>query len=191
MRDGSTILALKEYATVRRRGIEGLESVEVPWSVENVMGARATMLREVQAEQIMMLCGTMYGHRVFRHRLVAFSHPVEQTRFCKHTGKYVGDNAPCYNYALGNPTRTPNMYTPYSRRSARHGSMDELHDAMGFPSGSFSYQGLVQGLPSGYGIHIASLLASLSSLFSPMETLKTMRSKNRYVLLLCQTFTQS
>ena len=158
----STLRALARYAKARLEGVGGLPRMVVPWSVENVMNAHQDMLQEVDERQTRRFCGTMYGHKVFRHRVVAFSHPVEPALACSHQGKYVGGNAPCYDHGQRVPTREANMYAPYSRRSARHGSMDDLHDAMGFPAGSFTYRGLVQGIPSGYGIHITSLLASLS-----------------------------
>eukprot|EP00965_Chrysotila_dentata_P150442 4969660-Pleurochrysis_carterae.AAC.1 len=41
-----------------------------------------------------------------------------------------------------------NMFAPYSRYQAeKRGSLSELHDAMGIADESFSYTGLIQGLP--------------------------------------------
>eukprot|EP00965_Chrysotila_dentata_P121674 4022285-Pleurochrysis_carterae.AAC.1 len=49
-----------------------------------------------------------------------------------------------------------NMFAPYSRCQAeKRASLSELHDAMGFTDGSFSYIGLIQGLPFSYGQFIA------------------------------------
>eukprot|EP00965_Chrysotila_dentata_P051087 1693413-Pleurochrysis_carterae.AAC.1 len=52
-----------------------------------------------------------------------------------------------------------NMFAPYSRYQAeKRGLLSELHDAMGFADGSFSYTGLIQGLPFSYGQSIATQL---------------------------------
>eukprot|EP00965_Chrysotila_dentata_P124714 4123165-Pleurochrysis_carterae.AAC.1 len=54
-----------------------------------------------------------------------------------------------------------NMFAPYSRYQAKkRGSLSELHDAMGFADASFSYTGLIQGLPFSYGQSIATQLVA-------------------------------
>eukprot|EP00965_Chrysotila_dentata_P141159 4665820-Pleurochrysis_carterae.AAC.1 len=53
------------------------------------------------------------------------------------------------------------MFAPYSRYQAeKRDSLSELHNAMGFADGSFSYTGLIQGLPFSHGQFIATQLVA-------------------------------
>eukprot|EP00965_Chrysotila_dentata_P101227 3342698-Pleurochrysis_carterae.AAC.1 len=56
-----TLHHLEEYQ--RRRA--QLDGVHVPWTVENVVGAKRSVTETFYAPPV--LCGTMLGHRVFRH----------------------------------------------------------------------------------------------------------------------------
>eukprot|EP00965_Chrysotila_dentata_P055404 1838230-Pleurochrysis_carterae.AAC.1 len=54
------------------------------------------------------------------------------------------------------------MYDPYSWLRAFRGSMDDLHFAMGFEPGNFTYRGLTQGLPVSHGRWVCSQLIAAS-----------------------------
>ena len=132
----------------------------VPFSVENVEGAR------VEAESLGLhlstLCGTMFGLRVFRHRLFITSAPLAVELTCSHEGKGVGKRginrtgleAPDYpEDALSN------MYAPYSWYQPTRGTRDELHLAMGMEPGAMSsYRDLTLALPPDYGEYVSCQL---------------------------------
>eukprot|EP00965_Chrysotila_dentata_P015521 513426-Pleurochrysis_carterae.AAC.1 len=59
--------------------------VYVPWSIENVPGA--TGLLHGAVPHLVRLCGTMFGHRVYRHRLLASSDGWTDVPACRYQGK--------------------------------------------------------------------------------------------------------
>eukprot|EP00965_Chrysotila_dentata_P186404 6154834-Pleurochrysis_carterae.AAC.1 len=61
---------------------------------------------------------------------------------CNHEGKHLGSRG----HALSDQRET-NMYGPYTWHRSSRGKPDELHWAIGFDPGSFTYRGLTQGLP--------------------------------------------
>ena len=54
------------------------------------------------------------------------------------------------------------MYGPYSWSRGFRGTLAQVTTAMGFEEGPFSYRGLTQGIPKGYGRLITSLLTAVS-----------------------------
>eukprot|EP00965_Chrysotila_dentata_P240184 6203566-Pleurochrysis_carterae.AAC.3 len=58
-----TLHRLEEY---QRRRVQ-FDGGQVPWTVENVVGAKSSVSEIFYAPT--MLCGTMFGHCVLRHRL--------------------------------------------------------------------------------------------------------------------------
>eukprot|EP00965_Chrysotila_dentata_P211314 6186395-Pleurochrysis_carterae.AAC.6 len=72
---------------------------------------------------------------------------------CNHEGKHLGSRG----YALSDQRET-NMYGPYSWHRSFRGKPAELHWAMGFDPGSFTYRGLTQGLLVNYSPRILSPL---------------------------------
>eukprot|EP00965_Chrysotila_dentata_P079060 2607484-Pleurochrysis_carterae.AAC.1 len=125
--------------------------------MENVPGA-AGLLRGA-ATHVIRLCGTMFGHRVFRHLLLASSDAWMDVPVRQHQGKTLGTRGvrdmKAFDYVDGN------MFAPYSCYQAeKRGSLSELHDAMRFADGSFSYTGLIQGLPFSYGQFTATQLVA-------------------------------
>ena len=129
---------------------------DLPWSVENSENAFKfdTESGLPEDDNVITLCGTMFGRPVFRHRHILSSHPWRLQLDCHHAGKLVGSRGIPPPHS-GVRERAPNMYGVYSRYSAQRGTMDELHQAMGFEAGSFSHHGLTQGLPLEYGQSIA------------------------------------
>eukprot|EP00965_Chrysotila_dentata_P172818 5702716-Pleurochrysis_carterae.AAC.1 len=89
--------------------------VYFPWSVENVTGAAG--LLHGAALHVVRLCGTMFGHRVFRHRLLASSDAAwADVPACRHQRKTLGTRGArdmkAFDYVDGN------MFVPYSRYQA-------------------------------------------------------------------------
>ena len=69
---------LQQYALRRLSGqCTQAGSAVVPWTVENVPTAQKEMeTGSTDKSSIETLCGTMFGHRVFRHRLFRSDHDV-------------------------------------------------------------------------------------------------------------------
>eukprot|EP00965_Chrysotila_dentata_P257845 6213024-Pleurochrysis_carterae.AAC.2 len=66
-----TLHHLEEHQRQRAQ----LDGVHVPWTVENVVGARSSVSEMFYAPTV--LCGTMFGHRVFCHRLFLSSDKLQ------------------------------------------------------------------------------------------------------------------
>jgi hypothetical protein len=64
-----------------------LDGTYVPWSIENVPGARSQILE--RTPHVLLLCGTMFGNRVFRHRIFGSSDPMLSTLKCHHQDKAI------------------------------------------------------------------------------------------------------
>lgn len=63
---------------------ERLQSLGLPYVIENVSNAGPHM------KHPMMLCGTMFGLKVRRHRLFESNHLLMRSPICNHTGSEVG-----------------------------------------------------------------------------------------------------
>ena len=133
----------------------------VPFSVENVTGALTEFGN--QKLPVAVLCGTMFGLRVFRHRIFITDEPLDVELRCSHRGKVLG-NRGLNRTGLSSSDRhsiaSPNMYAPYSWYSRSRGSMDELHLAMGLEPGAMSYRDLSQSLPPAYGEYVTAQLVT-------------------------------
>ena len=140
----------------------------VHFSLENVEGARMEIEDLCHRKDLTygLLCGTMFGLRVFRHRLFLTSAPLMVELPCSHEGKGVGKrginrtglNQP--RYAEG---AISNMFAPYSWYQPSRGTRDELHLAMGFEPGAMgSYKDLTLSLPPDYGEYVACQLLAFS-----------------------------
>eukprot|EP00965_Chrysotila_dentata_P024119 799418-Pleurochrysis_carterae.AAC.1 len=146
-----TLHHLEEYQ--RRRA--QLDEVPVPWTVENVVGAKSSVSEMIYAPAV--LCGTMFGLRVLRHRLFLSSDKLQLLHLsCTHDGKHVGS----HGHSQDQQTRPANMYGPYSWRRAYGGSTDGLHFAMGYEPGSFTYRGLTQDVSVSYGRWVCNQLVA-------------------------------
>ena len=122
------------------------------WQVENVPESQAHVSVSVASAPI--LCGTMMGHHVFRHRKFYCNYPLHPPTRHSHEGKIVGSRGIRGNAAFnakfdGMPT--PNMYGVYSKPYMERGSAHEWHGAMGAIPGTYSARGLAGSLPTGYG----------------------------------------
>jgi DNA (cytosine-5)-methyltransferase 1 len=56
----------------------------VPWVIENVVGSPLPEQSNLLGDHGTMLCGTMFGLRVWRHRLFEASVPIEAPCACRH-----------------------------------------------------------------------------------------------------------
>ena len=128
----------------------------VTWQVENVPESRHHVSTPVPT--VLELCGTMMGHRVFRHRLFYCNYEAEADLPHSHEGKWVGSHGVSFaaNHATAAEVDRSNMWGVYSRRSNERGTDPEWHGAMGFAHGTFSRSGLVNALPHSYGRLLAA-----------------------------------
>ena len=80
---------LRHQASGYERLIEAiryrLRSSGVPWVIENVEGAPLPSQADLFGAYGVELCGTMFGLRIWRHRLFEASYPVAPPRGCDHT----------------------------------------------------------------------------------------------------------
>ena len=155
----STVKRLKGYQSFAESPESGLNRY-VPFSVENVEGARQEA--ETFGLPISTLCGTMFGLRVFRHRLFVTDTPLSLELRCSHEGKGVGTrgiNRTGLNSKDYADDALSNMYGPYSWYQPSRGTRDDLHLAMGMEPGAMgSYREITQALPPDYGEYVACQL---------------------------------
>lgn len=85
----------KGYPELIAPVIAALKETGKPWVVENVIGADLPdnfqlprdlpWEQETEMEEGLMLCGSMFGLRVQRHRLFQTSFPCQCPRYCDHS----------------------------------------------------------------------------------------------------------
>ena len=108
-----------------------------------------------------LLCGTMMGHRVFRHRIFLGNYEVQNDLPHDHRGKKVGSRG--LRLEDGMDVGPPNMYGVYSSRSRHRGSHDEWEGALGSLPGTYTRTGIAGVLPMGYGRYLTGqMIAWLS-----------------------------
>jgi DNA (cytosine-5)-methyltransferase 1 len=73
------------YARLIEATRDRLRAAAVPWVIENVEGAPLPSQADLFGAYGAELCGTMFGLRIWRHRLFEASHPVSPPRGCDHT----------------------------------------------------------------------------------------------------------
>ena len=129
----------------------------VPWEIESVPESLPHVTRPVRSSTL--LCGTMMGHRVFRHRVIYTSYPLTCTLHHSHEDKRVGSRGMRRN-PVSSDEEPPNMYGVYSRRYEGRGSYDEWHAALGHVADTFTRQGIVGALPSGFGRYLCGQLVA-------------------------------
>jgi len=62
-----------------------MEAAGLPWVIENVPGAPIPTQSTLDGRHGVELCGSMFGLRVYRHRLFETSFPLAAPRSCDHT----------------------------------------------------------------------------------------------------------
>jgi DNA (cytosine-5)-methyltransferase 1 len=62
-----------------------LVGIGLPWVIENVPGAPLPMQDTLDGRYGTVLCGTMFGLKVYRHRLFETSFPVTVSQSCNHS----------------------------------------------------------------------------------------------------------
>jgi DNA (cytosine-5)-methyltransferase 1 len=65
--------------------LERLQEIDIPWVVENVPGSPLITGDTLFGDHGVLLCGSMFGLRVQRHRLFQTSFPVMPPRYCDHS----------------------------------------------------------------------------------------------------------
>jgi DNA (cytosine-5)-methyltransferase 1 len=75
----------KEHAMLLDPVREMLESTGRPFVIENVSGAPLATSSTLFGEHGAMLCGSMFGLRIYRHRLFETSFPVLSVPLCDHS----------------------------------------------------------------------------------------------------------
>jgi DNA (cytosine-5)-methyltransferase 1 len=76
----------QDYSTAMRHPVrELLQKTGLPWVIENVPGAPLPQQDTLDGRYGVELCGTMFGLRVYRHRLFETNFPVSAPRGCSHT----------------------------------------------------------------------------------------------------------
>ena len=140
------------------------------WEIENVPASKPFVHQPVNS--LITLCGTMMGHRVFRHRVFYCNYAASAGLSCHHEGKVLGSRGVHLSKERDRGRwahlPTPNMYGVYSRPYEVRGSADEWHGAIGFPPQTFSTSGLSGALPLGYGRLLAPQMVAhlMQSLYS-------------------------
>ena len=122
------------------------------WQLENIPESRAFVT--VPIHSTALLCGTMMGHQLFRHRLIYSNYPLVTPIRHDHTGKYIGNHGQSGNHTSHtqyNLSPEPVMYGIYSKPYMARGTADEWHIALGATPGTYSARGIVGCLPTGYG----------------------------------------
>ena len=122
------------------------------WQMECVPESRAYVSEPVVATTL--LCGTMMGHRVFRHRLFYSNYALSPPVHHNHAGKILGDK-----HTVGTAT---NMYGVYTKPHTLPGTPSEWHGALGALPNTYSSRGIVGCLPTGYGRLTASQMVAQS-----------------------------
>lgn len=57
----------------------------LPWVIENVVGAPMPKTNDLFGNFGITLCGTMFGKRIYRHRLFESSFPLDAPAGCNHS----------------------------------------------------------------------------------------------------------
>lgn len=119
---------------VRKR----LEPLEVPYVIENVTGARRQMHPQL------MLCGQMFGLKVFRHRWFESNRFLWSLPHAKHdgrTGTHRYPYSPIGGYVQVTGVVNSNYTIPQAQAAM---GIDWIHDAM-----------IAQAIPPAYSFYIA------------------------------------
>ena len=138
------------------------DGLPLMWQVENVPESEASVSESVTG--IARLCGTMMGHRVFRHRVFYCNYKAVDALPHHHSGKWVGSRG--LHYSADNDFKRfghlppPNMYGVYSQPSGGRGSLSEWHGALGYAPHTFSTKGIVGALPISYGRLLCAQMAA-------------------------------
>ena len=122
------------------------------WQIENV--SESQNYTTLGAQTTIELCGTMMGHRVFRHRIFYCNYDAVVELPHDHKGKRVGTNGLQWGTDVDAKTGEavePNMWGVYSRRNNDRGTSAEWHASLGALPGTYSPHGIVNALPLSYG----------------------------------------
>lgn len=125
-------------------GLALLRELDTPWICENVPGAP---MEPREGEWLTMLCGSMFGLEVQRHRLFLTNWPLTAPGKCNHASfppdPVTGKPRPWGVYHV------PGDSIPKGGRTAR--DLDHGKQVMGVPAErQITWHGLKEGLPPAY-----------------------------------------
>ena len=120
------------------------------WQIESVPESRSSVTVPVLSTTI--LCGTMMGHQIFRHRIIYSNYPLTTPSRHDHTGKYIwhgntGGDLDTKHVSHAEPT----MYGMYPKSNMDQRTAEGWHQAIGAIPGTYSSRGIMGCLPTGYG----------------------------------------
>ena len=133
------------------------------WQVESIPESRAHVTELTTA--ITLLCGTMMGHRVFRHRLFYSNYDLSAPVRHDHLNKLLVGKSSFNNEQFADKTilyQPPTMYGVYSKPHVASGTASEWHGALGALPSTYSARGIAGCLPTGYGRLTASQMVAHS-----------------------------
>jgi len=123
-------LAGKQYPLLIDPVRERLQATGLPWVIENVEAAPVARRSDLFGSHGVLLCGTMFGLGVYRHRPFECSHPLLQPQHDRHqdviqAGRMIGGRA-----------RTPvrrgiTAWQEEGGAGGHMGNVDRLRAAMG------------------------------------------------------------
>ena len=148
---------LREY----QRAMKAQKNQEIVWQVENVPESLAHLPGDlVESVNTVKLCGTMFGHRVFKHRIFYCSYPATIGLPHDHVGKLLGSRGISYVPVKNAAALEPNMYGVYSRSSHERGTVAIWNGALGHPPETASIRGIAGCLPQGYGRYLTAQMVA-------------------------------
>lgn len=131
-------------------GLALLRELDIPWVCENVPGAP---MEPHDGEHLVVLCGSMFGLKVQRHRLFLANFPISAPGPCDHStfelDPVTGKPRPWGVYHV------PGDSIPKGGRTCRDAA--HARECMGVTR-EVSWQGLKEGLPPAYTRWIGSQL---------------------------------
>lgn len=136
------------FADVLTPTLERVRTLDLPWVVENVPGAAHLMLPR-DGEHLAMLCGSMFGLMVQRHRLFLSNVPISAPAPCDHStfepDPITGKPRPwgCYH--------TPGDSIPSGGRTCRDAA--HARECMGVAR-DVPWATMKEGLPPAYTAHL-------------------------------------
>ena len=153
------ILRLKELEQL----MQAKDGRPLIWQVESIPESRAHVTEPTTA--VTLLCGTMMGHRVFRHRLFYSNYDLSAPKRHDHLNKLLGGRNAFNNGQFTDKAimyQPPTMYGVYSKPHVARGTASEWHGALGALPSTYSARGIAGCLPTGYGRLTASQMVAHS-----------------------------
>jgi len=140
------------------RTLDHLSHLALPWVVENTSRAPLTPTSDLFGRHGTMLCGTMFGLKVIRHRLFETSFPVPSMTCGSHVGEFyapAGHGDPNWKRREANPHLSGPGYA------------DRCREAMGIEW--MNRDELAQAIPPAYTEWLGAFLRASVTPSPPLE----------------------